>query len=604
MARQQRALYWIDRAVVCLLAGTLLACGTSSPRPEGGLAGLPALTPSPEPARSASYTNVEYSQGNAVFDTSGDTLFAGSSLVLGSSLSEIGWARYAFNLNGYQPDEAVVGLSTSGNGTAWVALPNYAAGSYDIYGPFTGNTTVDLGELPGHSYISSGGQSYVVVIVSGGASVSIDFVMLRYDNLNSPPLSIAGTILDEHGLPLPGIEVQTNPLFLSAVTDLDGEYFIGVPTADTYDVTPQGSITNHTFMPSTASVVVDGNETGVDFVGSRVDIFGSILDTDGNGIKGVLLTLTPGGATTLSNASGDFIFSNVPSNSYTVTPILATYTFDPPSAAANVVGGDVMGVDFLASGGAPTYTISGLILDGGAPVPSVAVTLTPGYLTAFTDSNGFYKFAGLADQTTYSLTPARTGYTFTPPVLPVPIDGSSVPNQNFAATFHPTYLVAGAVRDPQLAEFIPGVYAVLRRVSDSQIVASDETNSSGVFSFPAVLAGQYKVELTKFGYTKVTTANFAVSGDVTLPQTQMSFTTKPTYNNSIAPMMGTYCTHCHRPDSIDAVDPPLRTYNEVKNAGTVSHLRIQNGTMPPYSPMPDYYKALFAAWRLDSYPEN
>ncbi|MDQ3023950.1 MAG: hypothetical protein M3R04_06160, partial [bacterium] len=325
----------------------------------------------------------------------------------------------------------VVGLGAGGNGTAWVALTNFAQGRYEIYGPFTTNATIPLGSLPDHGYLSALGQVYALVIVSGGASVSINHMVLSYDNLADPTFSIAGTIVDEHGSALPGIIVESNPNFKSAVTDLQGNYLIGVDAADTYTVTPQGNVTNHTFTPPDAAVVVNGQETGADFTGSRVDIIGHIENSDGVGTKGVLLTLMPGGNTTFSDANGNYFFANVLNNNYTVTPTLATYTFNPPNLPANVAGADVEGVDFEATGGAPTFTISGLVLEGGNPLQGVFITLTPGYALAQTDSLGFYKFSGLADQTDYLLTPNKGNYTFSPAASTVPVDGGSVPNQDF-----------------------------------------------------------------------------------------------------------------------------------------------------------------------------
>src|SRR5204862_436247 len=81
---------------------------------------------------------------------------------------------------------------------------------------------------------------------------------------------------------------------------------------------------------------------------------------------------------------------------------------------------------------APTWSISGSI----APLPSgsgVLVTLsgTAGG-TATTDTSGSYSFAGLANGS-YTLTPSKTGFTFTPPSQTLTITNANVAAVNFTA---------------------------------------------------------------------------------------------------------------------------------------------------------------------------
>ena len=52
--------------------------------------------------------------------------------------------------------------------------------------------------------------------------------------------------------------------------------------------------------------------------------------------------------------------------------------------------------------------------------------------TATTDVSGAFAFASLNDGT-YWLTPALTGYSFTPRSLAVTLNGSDAPSQDFAA---------------------------------------------------------------------------------------------------------------------------------------------------------------------------
>lgn len=90
--------------------------------------------------------------------------------------------------------------------------------------------------------------------------------------------------------------------------------------------------------------------------------------------------------------------------------------------------------EILASpgGGTPTYTLSGNI----SPLPDgsgVSIGLSGAASGTFlSDSSGNYSIANLANGT-YTVTPSKSGYTFTPASQTVIINGANVPNINFTA---------------------------------------------------------------------------------------------------------------------------------------------------------------------------
>ena len=45
-------------------------------------------------------------------------------------------------------------------------------------------------------------------------------------------LSVSGTIVDENGSPMPGVNIQVQGTTLGAITDINGKYAINVPGAD------------------------------------------------------------------------------------------------------------------------------------------------------------------------------------------------------------------------------------------------------------------------------------------------------------------------------------------------------------------------------------
>jgi hypothetical protein len=79
-----------------------------------------------------------------------------------------------------------------------------------------------------------------------------------------------------------------------------------------------------------------------------------------------------------------------------------------------------------------TYSISGTVTLGGAGLSGVTVTLTGG-ATATTNSSGIFTFSSVQSGT-YSLTPALSGYSFTPTSTSVTVNSANVTGKNFTAT--------------------------------------------------------------------------------------------------------------------------------------------------------------------------
>jgi hypothetical protein len=613
MARAS-VLCWFDRLLTVVLLATLVGCrGAGAPLPadsaEGAapfpLSGLPALTPVNETPRAASYSNVLYAAGNGIFDSSGGLIFAGNSVVIPSAANGVAWARYGFNTGGYHPDTVSIDLSTGNGGSAWVGVADFGNGHWRLSGPYTNGATI---QLPTGDYLSTLDQFYVVVIAYGGTAVTVNSVIASYENGVPAEFSISGTLTDEQGAPLPGVSVMVSPGFQSVYTDLEGEYLLVVPSAGMYTVEPQDPSSVYSAIdPPNDIVDVNGNETGIDFQLTRIDITGRIADANGAGIPGVQV-MSSMGPTTYTDGDGRYIFPGADPGMHTLTPMLTGYAFDPPTLNANVSVIDVLDQDFEATGGQPTYTISGLILDGANPVEGVAVTLQPGYRLDFTDSNGFYSFSGLSDNVTYTVTPAKGNYTFTPPVQPVVVDGASVPNQDFAATPPPPgYLVAGQLIDPIVGgEAVPNVTARLYRVSDSKLMGTDISNSAGVYSFFDIPDGTYELTLDKFDYDWNNGPFFVTvaGGDTNIPDISGQFGNGPTWDNFGNHVISTWCIQCHRPDSQTAVDPYLRSYDEVEAAGIAVENTIDGGSMPPEGALSEYYQLYFQLWRDAGFPES
>ncbi len=80
------------------------------------------------------------------------------------------------------------------------------------------------------------------------------------------------------------------------------------------------------------------------------------------------------------------------------------------------------------------YTISGTVSSSGTGLQGVVVTLHSGGTTTFTtDASGKFTFRNVTNGT-YSITPARPGYTFSPSTSTAQVNGANVDGQDFIVT--------------------------------------------------------------------------------------------------------------------------------------------------------------------------
>ena len=575
--------------------------------PLSGLPGLPDGDPLAQVNRNLSFTNVVSYNGNGIFDSSPGNLFPNNSIVLPSSPGGIAWARYAFNTAGYQPERLSVDLTCNPGSVAYVGYSNYQTGHWDWQQPASGLVSY---ELPAGLYLNSFGQFYVVVLTAGGSSATVKSLSARFDNDVIYENSISGRILDEHGEPMASqyIFLFSNPDNIQLVTDVDGSYIVGFPAPGMYSLEPQSM--NTSYVPSIHVIDLNGHVTDIDFTATRIDIRGRIANAEGIGLSGVSVTLDPGALmTTVSGANGEYEFPGVPDGAYTINPLLATYSFSPPSANTNVAGADVENMNFESAGGQPTYGIFGNIHEANLdPVPGIFVILTPGYRLAMTDASGNYGFTGLAPAT-YTLDPTLGKWSFAPDVKQVSISGASENNADFTGTPPPpTYQVSGKIlwEDGAQSYGIPFITAEIRSANQGPqpVLFTGLTDSSGIFEIFGVPAGSYKMNAKGFGYSSSMLQILTVVDQNVVIFLESSLIDGPTWENFAASYVGNSCTSCHRPESQTAVDPPLRNYTEVKNAGTACNARIQAETMPPGSPSLPIYKRYFQIWRLNDYPEG
>src|SRR6266403_92561 len=140
-----------------------------------------------------------------------------------------------------------------------------------------------------------------------------------------------------------------------------------------------------------------------------------------------------------------------------------------------------------------TYNISGTIspVAGGS---GATLTLSgAASATTTANSSGNFTFSGLANGT-YAVTPSRTGFTFSPIVQSVTLNGANVTGLNFTATAFQTFSISGTI-----SPTAGGSGATVTLSGPAS--ASTTANSSGNYTFTGVANGTYTVTPSNAGYT-------------------------------------------------------------------------------------------------------
>lgn len=178
------------------------------------------------------------------------------------------------------------------------------------------------------------------------------------------------------------------------------------------------------------------------------------------------------------------------------------------------------------AGAGQTYSISGRVRTAsGAAIAGVTMTLTgAGSGTATTNSYGNYKFTALTNGS-YTVTPSKDAYTFTPPNRSVTVSGANRTGQNFTGT--PAgggiYSISGKVRTASGAA-IPGVTMTL---TGSGTVT---TNSYGNYRFTGLANGIYTVTPSKTGYAFTPPDRTVTISDANMTRQNFTGTPQGPYN--------------------------------------------------------------------------
>jgi hypothetical protein len=273
------------------------------------------------------------------------------------------------------------------DGTAKTANAD-GSGAYSFHVSYNWSGTVTPTK-PGYTF-NPPSKSYTNVLanVTGQNYTAIAIIYTISGNAG-----IAGAILS-----------YTDGTAKTATANSSGVYSLAVSYNWSGTVTP--TKTGYTFSPPSKSYTnVLANATGQNYTAVT-----TTYTISGNaGVTGATLAYTDGTAKTASaDGSGAYSFQVSYNWSGTVTPAKAGYTFNPLSKNYTNILANVAGENYTAT--AITYTIS-----GNAGVPGAVLSYTDGALkTATANGLGVYSFP-VSYNWSGTVTPAKTGYTFTPP---------------------------------------------------------------------------------------------------------------------------------------------------------------------------------------------
>jgi len=314
------------------------------------------------------------------------------------------------------------------SGSANVTTTADSSGNYNFNGLTSGTYTV----TPSKSGFTFGPTSLGTTITTANVT-GMNFTA---SPVATPTYGISGTISSAANGS--GATVTLSGAASATTTaDGSGNYSFSGLKSGTYTVTPSKS--GFTFSPSSlGATITTTNVTGVNFTASPVTTptysISGIISSAANG-SGTTLTLSgAASATTTADSSGNYSFNGLNSGTYTVTPSKSGFTFSPTSLRTTITTANVTGMNFTASlVVTSTYSISGTITP--TTNASGATVRLSGAASATTtaDSSGNYSFNGL-NSGSYTLTPSKTGFGFSPTNQGATITTSNVTGVNFTAS--------------------------------------------------------------------------------------------------------------------------------------------------------------------------
>lgn len=307
------------------------------------------------------------------------------------------------------------------------------------------------------------------------------------------------------GQGLEGVQVSVTSEHIDTVvtTEPTGTFCLGGLLNETCTVTPLKA--DYLFAPGSVEVCTNGDSVSVPDIEAMLAVYtvsGRVLLGDA-GLAGVAVRFEGGPAIsgyelmikkkTRTDSLGAFRFTGLPSGFYELwcKQSLYDYTFTPDPMEVMISGESVSDVNVMAK--LAGYTIRGRVLEAGAGLPGVSVSITGvGMDTVIvTDPTGKYSVDGVKDAN-YVVTPEKENYKFNPPSTTARVWGDSVAVADIKATYTEPetspvlYTIGGRVSCAIQAQI--NVIVILT----GDLEASTITDANGFYVF-TVPNGEYKI---------------------------------------------------------------------------------------------------------------
>ena len=298
-----------------------------------------------------------------------------------------------------------------------------------------------------------------------------------------PDFSIAGTVADEFGQPLPDAVITlSGSQSTSVISNAQGTFqFSNLPTSGIYTVTVNKA--HYNFPNATYTFSRPDANVNANFAGriNRHSIHGRVIKADGSTVSGVTLHLAQSPDNSIvTDDRGNYMFSDLAEGgTYTVVPASTDFAFTPVSQTFADLSADQT-VDFVAQ--QTSFLLAGKVLDeSDMPISGATLTLT-GAVTAstLTDAQGNFRFLDLPTGGSYAVSVNKEHYTFSQgsETLSNPLEDVIV---EFSGSLNRHRISGRLVRQDGTA--LSGVTVQLDDYATT-------TDSNGYYSFAEVAAGE------------------------------------------------------------------------------------------------------------------
>jgi hypothetical protein len=172
----------------------------------------------------------------------------------------------------------------------------------------------------------------------------------------------------------------------------------------------------------------------------KSSIAGKITKDDGTTpIADAVVSLSALSRTATTNASGDYMLTDIVDGQYIASVSKAGFVFTPATQLITVNSQNISGVNFT---GVEVISISGRIRTSNN-IGISGVTVSTGTTSVSTNASGEYALIGVSPNQTITLIPSRSNYSFMPSRLTLQIATTSLQNQDFVGAI--AYAVSGTI---------------------------------------------------------------------------------------------------------------------------------------------------------------